>query len=901
MSHSRLFQRNRALGYVSNHVPVVTRYIQRRKENLIVTCTGRSFHTYGYSHLTLLSVSPAHEDDITCLAADTFHIYTASGNNIYAWRRGNELKHTYKGHSCQVHLMLPFGPHLISVDEEGHLKIWDVKTEEVAAETRFSNSTFMISALMHPVTYINKILLGSEQGTMQLWNIKMMKMIYTFDGWRCKINIIEQAPAPDVVAVGLIDGRIILHNLKVNESVFELVQDWGLVTAISFRTDGDNHIMATGTTQGHIVLWNLDKRRIESQILNAHYGSVTGIKCLPQEPLLVSSSPDNTLKVWIFDLADGAGRLLKVREGHAEPPTTIRFYGDDGHNILSISGDSSLRIFSTQTETFNKSLGRASYNRKASKKKGRIVEDPLIMPPMTEIFAERTRDKEWDNIAATHHGLGVVTTWSYDKLKMGKHKLLPEKFKFNMNITATTVTITQCGNFVIIGYNNGHVERFNIQSGLHRSSYGNEKGAHDGSVKGVTADALNTVVISAGRDATVKFWTFKPLRAIDKEPKTVIKVEESVEWLRSHKENSLMAVALQNFSIVLIDIDTRKIVRKFEGHTGRLTDASFSPDSRWLVSASMDRSIRVWDIPSSQLIDIFQVPDACTSLTFSPTGEFLASTHVCNLGIYLWSNRTLYSHVSLKAVKDTDQIPLISLPNSSKDKSQNANEEESIVIDDDEVKDVDSEDYVSPDQLNSKLITMSALATSRWLNLLNIDIVKRRNKPREPLKTPAAAPFFLPTISGLQPQFDFSDVQTENANSKLVRHPEFKITTPFGKLLEKSIESDEFSDLVEKLKSMGPSDIDKVVQELAFDMMSMVPFMLQFMKMLKFMLKSKKDFELAQAYLSLFLKYHGTVIASEKELADFLGEFQKSQLKSWKVLREKIFYNLSVVQHLKRT
>lgn len=87
----------------------------------------------------------------------------------------------------------------------------------------------------------------------------------------------------------------------------------------------------------------------------------------------------------------------------------------------------------------------------------------------------------------------------------------------------------------------------------------------------------------------------------------MIDVKESVEWLRSHRENSLFAVALQDFTIIVIDLDMRRIVRQFDGHTGRLTDATFSPDSRWLVTASMDRTIRVWDIPSAQLIDIFQV------------------------------------------------------------------------------------------------------------------------------------------------------------------------------------------------------------------------------------------------------------------------------------------------------
>lgn len=34
-------------------------------------------------------------------------------------------------------------------------------------------------------------------------------------------------------------------------------------------------------------------------------------------------------------MPDGGGRLLRIREGHAKPPTKIRFYGSQGTNILS--------------------------------------------------------------------------------------------------------------------------------------------------------------------------------------------------------------------------------------------------------------------------------------------------------------------------------------------------------------------------------------------------------------------------------------------------------------------------------------------------------------------------------------------------------------------------------------
>ena len=32
---------------------------------------------------------------------------------------------------------------------------------------------------------------------------------------------------------------------------------------------------------------------------------------LPSEPLLISSSCDNTVKMWIFDMPDGGARLLR--------------------------------------------------------------------------------------------------------------------------------------------------------------------------------------------------------------------------------------------------------------------------------------------------------------------------------------------------------------------------------------------------------------------------------------------------------------------------------------------------------------------------------------------------------------------------------------------------------------
>jgi len=102
---------------------MATRYVRRRREHLILTAAGGVLHTYGGAKLGLLSVSSAHPGYLSCLAADAYHAYTAAGAIIYAWRRGNELKHVYKGHEADVKLLLPFGPHLIAVDAHNVMKV----------------------------------------------------------------------------------------------------------------------------------------------------------------------------------------------------------------------------------------------------------------------------------------------------------------------------------------------------------------------------------------------------------------------------------------------------------------------------------------------------------------------------------------------------------------------------------------------------------------------------------------------------------------------------------------------------------------------------------------------------------------------------------------------------------
>ncbi|KAJ7356168.1 WD repeat-containing protein 36 [Desmophyllum pertusum] len=182
---------------------------------------------------------------------------------------------------------------------------------------------------------------------------------------------------------------------------------------------------------------------------------------------------------------------------------------------------------------------------------------------------------------------------------------------------------------------------FNIQSGIHRGCLGTPK-AHSGHVRGVAIDSLNQQVITAGADCNLKFWNFKARKLLH-----TLTFESAITQILLHRDSSLLAVSLDDFEIHVVDIDMRRIVRIFRGHTNRVTDMTFSPDSRWLITASMDSSVRTWNLPAARLIDCFLVESPVTSLAMSPIADFLVTTHVDDLGVYLWSNKTLYDDVSL--------------------------------------------------------------------------------------------------------------------------------------------------------------------------------------------------------------------------------------------------------------
>eukprot|EP00126_Sphaerothecum_destruens_P008615 Sdes_comp20279_c0_seq2m13835 len=416
-----------------------------------------------------------------------------------------------------------------------------------------------------------------------------------------------------------------------------------------------------------------------------------------------------------------------------------------------------------------------------------------------------------------------------------------------------------------------------MQSGALR---GHKALAHKKEITGIVSDSLNKFIFTSSLDGSLSFWRFSDFSQIG-----IISLQDiMILKLCFHRESSLLATVGSDFNLRLFDIETQKLVRIFKGHSARITDICFSPDSRWLLSSSMDMTIRTWDIPSGKILDLFRVPQAPVSLSFSPTGDFLCSAHVDTLGLSLWANKAAYSHISFRPV--SDDCSAVSFPATA------------VEADSDEI-----ERFMNSVPLLNDQITLSSEPRSKWTNLLNLDLIKERNKPKEAPVASPQAPFFLPTLPGNEMNFVFDTSAGDNqllnlpTSSRVVNFGELSTHSPFVRSLSECYERKDYSVLVDMIKSMSPSSIDFELRTLTFAKDFLYHCM--FLSFLLSELPKNMNFEMLQAILKVYLTIHGDLVLQNATLCALLKSLLAYHESMWESLEEKMHHILCMIDFVK--
>ena len=928
---------------------------------------------------------------------------TSSHEGVWVFKRGKKVGELERplGISESVNRLIVFGSWIVGSCST-RIEVWKSTTYEhyttltPTISRKAGQGGILSGGICNMPTYLNKIFVGKQDGSLDIWNLSTGKLIYTIlppSASSGAVTALEPTPALSLLAIARADGSIILHDIRIDKAVLSLnkkASQPSTISSISFRTDGlgagdDGSmagIMATaGAGDGDVTFWDLNDGGRITGILrgahnppsSAHGGESIGInrvEFLPGQDVLLTSGLDNALKSWIFDAnsLSPIPRILHSRCGHAAPVTRLSFVpsnsdGSDtrGKWLMSAGRDQSLWGWSLRRDGQSTELSQGSVRKKAKKLgllgKSLEIENSthladLKAPEITTMACSLNRDggmgalngggavwtnttskkgpadasesnaTGWESVVTGHRGDKYARTWFWGRKKAGRWA-----FETGDGTEVTSVAVTSCGTFALVGSAGGSITSYNLQSGVQCQKFpssltpgqarklkmshaagGNSEsaigfdgthkyalgeGRHKRAVTGLMVDGLNKILISCGLDGKIKFWDFHTgllQTEIDWSPMT------SIIASQYHRPSDLVALSCDDLSIRVVDTETKKLVRELWGCLGQISDFCFSHDGRWIIAASMDSVIRVWDLPTGHLINAVRVESPCTALAFSDTGEFLATAHADGVGINIWNNRTLFAHIPTRLLKEDEIIPAIAATPSGESGQgiiDAAFDEEK----DEEVQETASTELAPTDQLSLDMLTLSLVPKSRWQTLLHLDTIRQRNKPKEPPKAPEKAPFFLPSLdSAKQPdptKPKDQDQTTLADRSRITKMDRTSTASLFTTSLHAASQNGDYTPFLSHLKTLSPSTADIEIRSLTPD--ELVPFV----SALTYQLRSKRDYELVQAWMAVFLRIHGDAVAGSPGLRSALVEWRECQGKEGKRIGDLVGFCGGVVGFLR--
>ncbi|TRY86562.1 hypothetical protein DNTS_018572, partial [Danionella cerebrum] len=153
--------------------------------------------------------------------------------------------------------------------------------------------------------------------------------------------------------------------------------------------------------------------------------------------------------------------------------------------------------------------------------------------------------------------------------------------------------------------------------------------AHSASVRCVCFSADGQTLLSCSDDKSIKLWTLH-------RQKFLYSLTQHINWVRCASgdngwdhcrfspDGRLIVSASDDKTVKLWDKNSREVIHSFCEHGGYVNFVDFHPNGTCIASAGTDSSVRLWDIRTHRLLQHYRVHSSCVnSLSFHPSGDFL--------------------------------------------------------------------------------------------------------------------------------------------------------------------------------------------------------------------------------------------------------------------------------------
>ncbi len=445
------------------------------------------------------------------------------------------------------------------------------------------------------------------------------------------------------------DGRLIAVGAKLSGSVSvcdtgtgrPIAQDGSAhaspISAMTFY--GDGFKLVTADVEGTIKIWE-DVRKLTSKsaaaiTLKGHEAAINHVGFSPTGKQLVTTSADNTARVW--DL-DHSGAAIRALEPSGTGSSVARFSAD-GQLIAAAAGDS-VRLWDAGTGKLVRELSAGEKERVCSV--AFSPTDKRLLAVGCGGGGDVSHVVLWDIDAGNelarlpgatdlpgfplneHNGpvgaLAFSTDGKYLAAGFGSKNML-------MSMTSPTpLKVWEVATRRLIRRLSGHT---NYCMSLDFSRDGK-------------------LLASGSRDGTAIIWSTETWRATqtlrNADKDSVFSQFQSgrpgmTEDVAFSPDGKTLAMASREGTVQLWDVAGGKLLATLKGHSSTVNAVVFSPDGRTLASGSGDQTVRLWNVETrrellqldSGGIELGQVQ----TLAFSPDGQHLLAG---GSGTAFWSS-----------------------------------------------------------------------------------------------------------------------------------------------------------------------------------------------------------------------------------------------------------------------
>ena len=408
----------------------------------------------------------------------------------------------------------------------------------------------------------------------------------------------------------------------------------GQVTDAAFGPGG--RLVATASTDEVARVWRVADA-LPVAVLPGHTNQVVDVSFSPAGTWVLTAALDRTAR--IFDASNG--RQVAVLAGHRGAVVEAA-YARSGDRVLTASRDGTARIWDPGTVPQLRLLSRA---RRPLEAAVFSHDGKLVASAGQDDTARIWRLRGWQRLKTVMHR-GPVTSVSFDPrdarvLTTSRDgtariiRLAAQQRPIILRHRAPVLAggFSPDGRLVVTGGGDGKARVWRAADGKGLRSL-----STSGAIQTVEFSPDGKLLLTMSADGTARLW-------------------ETAHWRLSHKLGRAgptgPGIASATFSpsgqrvvvtrshgktATLWAVDTGARVQVLRGHRRPLTSASFSPDSKLVVTTSRDHDARIWRVGRKSSLILEGHLTVVNGASFSPDGRWVVTAGPQTAG--LWATRT---------------------------------------------------------------------------------------------------------------------------------------------------------------------------------------------------------------------------------------------------------------------